>query len=448
MTSPTTTASTLADRLAALVDDRIRTAAQPDFDSTLTLFGGAPRTPAIIVRPQSADEIARILPIIADAGLPVTARGAGHSFARLARNNGGVVLDLSLLNDVDVDSIARTATAGGGVTAGRYTAIAAEHGLATGFGDTGTVGVAGLTLGGGIGFLSRRFGLSVDQLVGAELVTADGRILEVDAGREPDLFWALRGGGAGLGVVTALRFRLFDVSMVTGGVLLFEPDAELLSALVTLTASAPDELSAMVNVMLAPPAPFVPEGLRGRPVVAVIGAHTGSPAEAAEIFDAIRRLAPVVADTVGVVPYGSLLAEHDQFRGLVPVTRSGFVDSFTVERAARALASFDALEASAAVINIRPMGGAIARVAPDETAFSHRDRMAMVIVSAIYDDQSAAEAHADDVPALAAELSDGDASYVNFVSAAPDVESRAYPAATLERLRAIRRSVDPAGQFS
>jgi FAD/FMN-containing dehydrogenase len=445
VTSPTTIASTLADRIAAVVGDRIRTAAEPGFDATLTLFGGAERTPAIIVQPRSSDEIARLLPIIADAGLPVTVRGGGHSFARLSRNNGGVVLDLSLLNGVDVDPVARTATAGGGVTAGRYTAVAAEHGLATGFGDTATVGVAGLTLGGGIGFLSRRFGLSVDQLIGAELVTADGRVREVDAEHEPDLFWALRGGGAGLGVVTALRFRLFDVSTVTGGVLLFEPDATLLSALVTLGASAPDELSAMVNVMAAPPAPFVPEALRGRPVVAVIAAHSGSPTEAAEAFDAFRRLAPVVADTVAVVPYGSLLAEHDQFRGLVPVTRSGFADSFTVERAARALASFDALDAPAAVINIRPMGGAIARVAPQETAFAHRDRMAMVIVSAVYDDQAAADAHADDVPALVAALSDGDAAYLNFVSAPADVD--AHPAGTLARLRAVRRSVDPAGLF-
>jgi FAD/FMN-containing dehydrogenase len=448
VTDLTTTTSSLAERLAAFVGDRVRTAAEPDFDSRLTLYGGAPRIPAIIAKPRDAQEIARILPVVADAGLKVAVRGGGHSFGRRSRVDGGVVLDLSLLDDVDVDPIARIATAGGGVTAGRYTAATADHGLATGLGDTATVGVAGLTLGGGIGYLSRRFGLSVDQLLGAQLVTPDGRIVEVDASRETDLFWAIRGGGAGLGVVTALRFRLHEVGMVTGGVMLFEPDAVLLAELVTRLAAAPDELSAMVNVMLAPPAPFVPERLHGRPVVALLAAHSGAPADAIQTFDAIRGLAPVVADTVGVVPYASLLADHEQQRGLIPVTRSAFADSFTVDHATRAISALEGLQTPAGVINVRPMGGAIGRVAPGETAFAHRDRWAMVIVSAGYRDQDSADAHEADISALTADLSHGDAGYVNFFSGSPDLEARAYPPTTLDRLRAIRGSVDPAGLFA
>jgi FAD/FMN-containing dehydrogenase len=353
-----------------------------------------------------------------------------------------------LLDSVEVDPAARIATAGGGVTAGRYGAAAAEYGLATGFGDTSTVGVAGLTLGGGIGFLSRRFGLAADQLIGAQLVTADGRIIDVDEGHESDLFWALRGGGPGVGVVTALRYRLREVSTVTGGVLLFEPDADLLATLVEVTADAPDELSAMINVMSAPPAPFVPERLRGRPVVAVIAAHSGSPAAAQEVLDSLRALAPVVADTMNVVPYGSLLGVHEEQRGLVPVARSGFVDAFTVERAERAISALEGLQTPAAVINIRPMGGAISRVAADATAFAHRDRRAMVIVTAAYRDQGGATAHEADVASLAADLTDGDAGYLNFLSDMPDLERRAYPTATLARLHAIRRSADPAGLFA
>lgn len=447
MTDLATTASDLFDKISDIVGDRVRTATVPGFDAALSLYGGAPRTPALVVQPRDAEEVARILPMIGDARLPVTARAGGHSLARRSRVEGGVVLDLALLDGVDIDTAARVGTAGGGVTAGRYTDIAAEHGLATGFGDTASVGVAGLTLGGGIGFLSRRFGLAIDQLAGAELVTADGRILDVDADSEPDLFWALRGGGAGLGVVTALRFRLQEVGTVTGGMLMFEADPDLVAALVALVADAPDELSAMINIMNAPPAPFVPAHLHGRPVVMMIGAHSGSPADGASVFDAIRALAPVAADTVGTVPYSSLLANPPVQPGLVPVSTSGFADVFTAERASLATATLGELQTPFAIVNIRPMGGAIARVAADDTAFAHRDRTAMVWATALYQDRDAATAHDGDIAALAAGLTDGDAGYVNFFGDVPDAERRAYPEATLAKLRSIREAVDPNGLF-
>ena len=450
MTDLTMTASTLSERLASIVGDRVHTAAEPGFDAALTLYGGASRVPALIVQPRDASEVARILPVVAEAGLPVTVRAGGHSLARRSRVEGGVVLDLALLNTVDIDPITRIATAGGGVTAGRYTEIAAGHGLATGFGDTASVGVAGLTLGGGIGFLSRRLGLAIDQLVGAEVVTADGRILDVDQEREPDLFWALRGGAAGVGVVTALRFRLEQVETVTGGILIFESDPELVAALVAFVADAPDELSAMINVMNAPPAPFVPEHLHGQPAVLLFAAHSGSPADAAAVFDAIRSLAPVVADTVNVVPYSSMLSNVPMPPGMVPVpvSRSGFADALTTERVAAGIAALAELQTPMALINIRPMGGAIARVAPDATAFAHRDRGAMVWVTAIYPDQDSAAAHEADVASITAALTDGDAGYVNFFSDVPDVEARAYPEVTLARLRAVRSAVDPTGMFA
>jgi FAD/FMN-containing dehydrogenase len=450
MTDLTTTASTLSDRLASIVGDRVHAASEPGFDAALTLYGGAPRVPALIVQPRDASEVSRILPLVAEAGLPVTVRAGGHSLARRSRVEGGVVLDLSLLDTVDIDPDAQVATVGGGVTAGNYTSIAAEHGLATGFGDTASVGVGGLTLGGGIGFLSRRLGLAIDQLVGAELVTADGRILDVNESSEPDLFWALRGGSAGLGVVTAFRFRLAEISNVTGGILVFESDAELVAALVAYVADAPDELSAMINVMNAPPAPFVPEHLHGRPAVLLFAAHSGSQDDAAAVFDEIRALGRVVADTVNLVPYSSMLSNVALPPGVVPVpvSRSGFADALTAERVAAGITALADLQNPIALINIRPMRGAIARVAPDATAFAHRDRTAMVWVTAIYMDQDAAAAHEAEVAELTAALTDGDSGYVNFFSDVPDVEARAYPEATLARLRAIRSAVDPMGVFA
>ncbi len=450
MTDLTTTASALSERLASIVGDRVRTATDPDFDAGLSIYGGVPRVPALVVQPRDAAEIARILPIVADAGLPVSVRAGGHSLARRSLVEGGVVLDLALLDTVDIDPVAHIATAEGGVTAGRYSAIAAEHGLATGFGDTASVGVAGLTLGGGIGYLSRRLGLAVDQLVGAQLVTVDGRILDVDEQHEPDLFWALRGGSAGLGVVTELRFRLAEVETVTGGILMFESDPQLVASLVSYLADAPDELSTMVNVMNAPPAPFVPEHLQGQQVVALFAAHSGTASDAAEAFNTIRALAPVLVDTVNVVPYTSMLAEMQLPPGVVPVpvSRSGFVDELTADRVASAISALGQLQTPIAVINIRPLGGAIARVDRDATAFAHRDRTALVWVTAVYFDADAAAAHEAEVAELAAALTDGDAGYINFFSAVPDVDTRAYPEETLARLRAIRSAVDPTGVFA
>lgn len=441
------TISALIARLESVVGDRIRVSGDPEFDARLTLYGGAPRVPALIVQPRDAHEVARLLPAIADSGLPVTVRAGGHSLARRSRVADGVVIDLSLLDRVDIDASARTASAGGGVTAGRYTEIAAQHGLATGFGDTGSVGIAGLTLGGGIGFLSRRAGLAADQLTGAELVTADGRILQVDADTEPDLFWALRGGGPGLGVVTTLRYRLSVVRTVVGGVLLFEADAGALARIVAHLASADDDLSTMVNVMLAPPAPFVPERLRGRPVIGVFAAHAGTAERAAADYEELRALGSVVADTIRDLPYPAMLADHEEQRGMIPVARSGFADSFDTDRAAQAIDALASFDAPASVVNLRPMGGAIARVAPDATAFAHRDRAVMVIVTAGYREQTAADSHQETVDDVTRRLTDGETGYLNFFSEVPDVDRRAFPPATLERLRIIRSAHDPEGMF-
>jgi FAD/FMN-containing dehydrogenase len=438
--------SALASRLDQLIDGEVLV---PDAGAVaaLTVYGGPPRRPALIIRPRTAVDVARALPVLVESGLPVTTRAGGHSFGRRSVVDRGVVIDVSGLNSVEIDPHSRVAAAGGGTTAGRYGEAVAAHGFVTGFGDTASVGIGGLTLGGGIGFLSRRVGLAADQLVGVELATADGNLRSVDAESDHDLLWALRGGGPGLGVVTQLRYRLTEIREVHGGVLLFEPDAHLLGALVDAIADGPDELSAMVNVLAAPPAPFVPERLRGRPVLAVIGAHSGSPRDAAVAWDVLRALGPVVADTVAAVPYGSLLRD-EQTGDASAVTGAGFADRMDAARAERAIAALDDLRAPVAVVNIRPMGGAIARVPVGATAFAHRDRRAMVVVSTIFPDPAAAETARPIVDTLVTDLSDGDAGYVNFLGDVPDLERRAFPPATLERLQRIRATVDPTGMFS
>lgn len=431
--------------LADVAPGRVTTPADPGFDpAALVAFDPGPVRPVAVVRPQDAAEVAQVLPLVAEAGLPVAVRAGGHSYATRSLADGGVVLDLAALDGVTIDPDSRVGRAGGGTTAGRYTALAAEHGLATGFGDTASVGVAGLTLGGGIGFLSRRFGLTVDDLLGAEVVTADGRVLTVDDEHEPELFWALRGGGGGLGVVTELRYRLHEVTTVTNGMLFFAPDPGLLASLVAQLTDAPDELASMVNLMVAPPAPFLPAELHGRPVIMALLVHSGDPAEGGRLVGAIRDLAPALVERVTEVPYAAVLGEFG-FRGMGVVTGAGFADEFGPDRAARAVEAVTS--GGRAIVNLRPMGGAIARVPGDATAFAHRDRRLMVVVSSIGPDRATAGQAAGAVDELAAALSDGAAGYLNFMRARPDAAERAFPPPTLARLAAVKSRYDPGNLF-
>ncbi len=421
------------------------TPADPGFDPAgLVAFDPGSVTPVAIVRPRDAAEVTRLLPLVSQSGVPLAVRGGGHSYASHGLVDGGVVLDLAALDAVTIDPASRVGRAGGGATAGRYTALAAEHGLATGFGDTASVGVAGIALGGGIGFLSRRFGLVVDDLVGAEVVTSDGRVLTVDDEHEPELFWALRGGGGGFGVVTELSFRLHEVSTVTHGMLMFEPDPDVLATLVALLADAPDGLSSMANVMAAPPMPMVPAELHGRPVLMVRGVHSRAPDEGRRLFDEMRALSRPLLDMVAEAPYPAVLGEMP-YKGLGVTSDCGFADDFGPSRAARAIEAVT--PGSRIVVNLRPMGGAIARVAPDATAFAHRGRRVMVVVASLDQSRAAASAAAGTVAELTRTLSDGSDGYVNFLGAISDGAARAYPSATLQRLAEAKTAYDPGNLF-
>ena len=202
-------------------------------------YGSVDRRPAVIVRPSDAGEVARVVSLARELGAELAIRSGGHSLAGHGVSEGGIVLDLSRMSALEVDAEGRTAWAQTGMTAGRYTVAAGAHGLATGFGDTGSVGIGGLTLGGGVGFLVRKHGLTIDDLLGAELVTADGELLHVDADTHPDLFWALRGGGGNFGVATRFRFRLHPVDRILGGLLILPATPEVISSFVAEAEAAP-----------------------------------------------------------------------------------------------------------------------------------------------------------------------------------------------------------------
>src|SRR5215208_5697978 len=222
------------------------------------LNGARSRRPALIVRVADATDVSRVIALALERGLELAVRSGGHSLAGHSTTDGGILLDLSGMKGLEIDVARRTAWAETGLTAGEYTAVAGAHGLATGFGDTGSVGIGGITLGGGVGFLVRKYGLTIDDLLAAEIVTADGELLYVDSDTHPDLFWAIRGGGGNFGVATRFKFRLHEVDTIVGGMLILPAIADTIASFIDLAEAAPDELSGIANVMTAPPMPFLP----------------------------------------------------------------------------------------------------------------------------------------------------------------------------------------------
>jgi len=238
------------------------------------------------------------------AGLPVSIRGGGHSAAGFSVADGALMLDLSAMKAIRIDPAARIAAAGPGLLWRELDAVTQGFGLATTGGVVGSTGIAGLTLGGGIGYLDRLAGLTCDNLLGAEIVTADGRVRQVSDDADPDLFWALRGGGGNFGVVTSFRYRPHPVTEVYGGLLACTADraSEVLRAYREVSAAAPDRLALYAGLVTAPPAPFVPERLRGQRMAGLIPVYFGDPAEATRALAPLLTLAPPALDLTGRCP--------------------------------------------------------------------------------------------------------------------------------------------------
>ncbi|GAA4426238.1 FAD-binding oxidoreductase [Georgenia halophila] len=436
--------------LESQLGERLLRPSSDVFDAAVQVeFAGEQRVPAAVVQVADTEEVAATVRAARDGGMPVAVRSGGHSYARHGLADGALVIDTRRMDGVDIDAAAQTGWAQAGVTAGAYTRTAGAHGLATGFGDAPTVGVAGVALGGGIGFLSRRDGLTVDNIVSAEVVLADGRVVVADSEQHRDLFWALRGGGGNFGVVTRLGLHLRPTKQVTGGMLAFPPTPELVAGAVNAVVDAPDGLSAMINVMKAPPAPFLPEAMHGEPLVLVLLCWSGPPEEAEAAIAPMRALGPALVDQVAERPYPEML-EGPPSTGEVahPVMRTGFVDRPDAAWGAAAIDGIAAAVSPVAAVNIRPMGGAIGRVAGDSTAFAHRDHDVMASVAGVFPDATLAPDVNDWATRTAGALGIGGGGYVNFMSTATQADvDAAYPGATLDRLRQVKRTYDPDNVF-
>ena len=437
-------------KLRADVGGRVIAPDDSGYDEARTPFyGGIDRRPAAIVRVKDDLDVARVVSLARETGLELAVRSGGHSIPGHSVSEGGIVIDLADLRAVEIDADARTAWAQTGLTAGEFTAGTHAHGLAIGFGDTGSVGIGGITLGGGVGHLVRKHGLTIDGLLGADVVTADGEIHRVDAEHEPDLFWAIRGGGGNFGVATRFKFRLHEIDTVVGGMLLLPATVDTIAGFMAEAEAAPEELSSIANVMPVPPMPFVPEEAHGKLVIMALMTYAGDPEAGQGALAPFRALAEPIADLLRPMPYPEVYPPEDEEYHPVATARTMFVETIGRAEAETILEHLATSTAMMGVAQLRTLGGAMARVPADATAFAHRQSKIMVNVAAVYERPDEVAVHGPWAKAFAAALRQGDdGAYVNFLGDEGEARIRAaYPGSTWERLRQIKARYDPTNLF-
>ena len=432
---------TALGKLHAVVAGRVIAAGDVDYDRARTVSYGIDRRPAAVVRARGTADVSRVVRLAREHGLELAVRSGGHSPAGHGTIDGGIVLDLAGLKDLDIDARRRTAWAGAGLTAGEYTAATAAHGLATGFGDTGSVGLGGVTLSGGIGYLVRAHGLTIDNLLAAEVVTADGELRRVDARTHPDLFWAIRGGGGNLGVATRLRCRLSAVDLVTGGTLMLPATPQTLVRYLAEALAAPEQLTTIATVM--------PVGPHGPPVMRATVVHSGAPAAGERAVTPFRALAEPIADTIGPLRYRDLLTpaggDHQTW-----AHRTMFLDAVDVDvdAAGALLAALRDSDSPMPLVQLRVLGGAMARVPADATAFAHRTAPILANVAALYEHPDELPSRAAWVDGLTSALRPRQGAAVGFLGDEGRSGVRqAYPGTDLDRLAEVKRRYDPTNLF-
>ena len=448
MTAQTTEA------LQARVSGPVITPGSPDYDEARKVYNYMiDRRPAAIVKCTSATDVAAVVRQAAETGLELAVRGGAHSVPGFGTADGALVADLSGLDTVTVDPANRTARAGGGVTWGGFNEATAAHGLATTGGVVSTTGVGGLTLGGGIGYLTRGYGLSCDNLISAQVVTADGQIVTASENEHPDLFWALRGGGGNFGVVTEFTFRLHPVSDIYGGPMFFElSDGPALFAYFNeFIKTAPREFGGFPAFQIAPPLPFVPEDRVGEPFIALVSCFTGSPEEGEKILQGFRDVATPVAEHVGTMPYAALNSAFDALvpKGLQHYWKAAFVGDLTAEAIAAYMEHGPKVPTVNATVHLYPINGAAHDVAADATAFGHRDATYALVIAGMWPDPADNDANTQwvkDFYAAVAPLSQG-GGYINFASGDDQSKVAANYGANYARLQEVKRRYDPSNLF-
>jgi FAD/FMN-containing dehydrogenase len=425
------------------------------YDEARTIWNAMiDRRPSAVVRCGGASDVMRAVRLARDNGLLVAVRGGGHNISGNAVCEGGLLIDLSPMRSVRVDPKKRTARVEPGVTLGEFDKEAQAFGLATPLGINSTTGVAGLTLGGGFGWLSRKFGFTVDNLISADVVTADGELVQASAEENPDLFWAIRGGGGNFGVVTSFEFKLHLVGPdLTSGLIVhpFAHARELLDGYREVAAAAPEELTVWVVLRKAPPLPFLPPEVHGKEILVFAVCYAGEPANAETALAPLRALGEPIADVIGVQPYEAWQTAFDPLLtpGAFNYWKSHNFTALSDGLLDTLVDYVRTLPTAECEIFIGQVGGASNRIGADATAYPHRHTNFVMNVHTRWrdrgDEHSAIKWAREFFAATAPHATGG--VYVNFM---PDDETERVPGAygsNYARLTALKAKYDPGNLF-
>jgi len=452
--APTLGEATVQELREAIHGEVLR-AGDDGYEQAAAIWNGAfdERRPAAIVRASGAADVIAAVGFARSNGLPLAVRGGGHSIAGFSTVDDGLVIDLSAMREVRVDPAARRAEVGPGAVWADFDHESQAHGLATTGGLVSTTGVAGFTLGGGIGWLMRKHGLACDNLIAADVVTADGQLVRASAEENSDLLWGLRGGGGNFGIVTRFEFEVHPVGpIVYAGPIFFsaEDDVELMRMFRDWAPGAPEDITAVLNLTTAPPLPVIPEAWHGKKVTALVAVSPGSHEEAEAQVRAFREKFEPVADLMGPMPYQAIQTLLDPLwpKGINAYFKAANVNAIDDALIGRLNELHFASPGPQCEIHLHQMGGAVARPADGDTAFSERDMPFVINAVTGFPDGDEAGAHADWARAVvdaASEVSTGRA-YVNFLGDS-DAAEDSYGAEKYAALQALKSKYDPTNLF-
>jgi hypothetical protein len=446
-------ADTVASELGAALRGPVIGPSDPQYDAARAVHNGMiDRHPGVIVRCADAADVMAVVGFARRHGLLLAVRGGGHNAGGLGMCDGGIVADLSGMRDVRVDPINRTARVSGGALLGDLDHAAHGFGLGTPAGFLSTTGVGGLTLGGGLGYLTRQHGLTIDNLLEADVVLADGSMVTASERDHPDLFWALRGGGGNFGIVTSFLFRLHPVGMVNAGPMLWDLDraGDVLRWYREFIPSAPERLNGFFAFLTVPPVALFPEHLHLRKMCGVVWCHNGDAAECDRLLAPVRAAIPPALDGVHQAPYPALQSVFDALYppGLQWYWRADFFRTISDEAIDTHL-RFAQAPTMHSTMHLYPIDGAAHRVGATDTAFAHREATFSGVIVGVDPDPAQAGAirqwAVDYWDALHPTSAGG--AYVNFMMAEGEERIRASYGPNYERLTKVKAAYDPDNLF-
>jgi FAD/FMN-containing dehydrogenase len=429
----------------------------PSYDETRAVWNGMiDKRPALIARCTSTADVVAAVTFAREQGLSVSVRGNGHNVAGNAVSDGGLTIDLSLMRAVSVDPVSNTARVQPGADWGDVDRVTQQYGLVTPGGQVSTTGVAGFTLGGGMGFLRRKWGLACDNLRSVEIVTAAGEVLTASEAEHSDLFWGVRGGGGNFGVVTSFEFELYPLGPEIYGAVVVYPGAEteqVIRKWRDFILNAPDEVTCDLLIWGMPPLPGVPEEMHWAPIVMAAAMYAGDAADGERVMQPVRELGTALVDISGPRPYVAMQSDLDPLfpSGQLYYWKSIFADAYDDAVIAETVALAAKRPSPQTLLGLRGLGGAMRRVPEDATAYANRQALFNLSIDTTWQDPSHSMEMVAWTRAAWSRMRDltGGGTYLNFAGLGEenDTLARAGYGANVERLREVKRRYDPTNFF-